>query len=38
MKIANDLRWLASAAPGLGELEIPPVQPGSSIIRARSTR
>jgi fumarate hydratase class II len=33
MKIANDLRWLASGPRlGLGELEIPPVQPGSSIM------
>jgi len=33
MKIANDIRW-ASSGPraGLGELEIDPVQPGSSIM------
>ncbi len=33
MKIANDLRWLASGPRlGLGELELPAVQPGSSIM------
>jgi fumarate hydratase class II len=33
IKIANDLRWLASGPRlGLGELEIPAVQPGSSIM------
>jgi len=33
MKIANDLRWLGSGPRlGLGELEIPEVQPGSSIM------
>jgi fumarate hydratase class II len=33
MKIANDLRWLGSGPRlGLGELEIPAVQPGSSIM------
>ena len=32
-KIANDLRWLASGPrAGLGELELPAVQPGSSIM------
>jgi len=32
-KIGNDLRWLASGPRcGLGELELPPVQPGSSIM------
>lgn len=33
MKIANDVRW-ASSGPrnGLGELEVDPVQPGSSIM------
>ena len=32
-KIANDIRWLASGPrSGLGELIIPPVQPGSSIM------
>lgn len=33
MKIANDIRW-ASSGPrnGLGELEVDPVQPGSSIM------
>jgi fumarate hydratase, class II len=33
IKIANDLRWLGSGPRlGLGELEIPAVQPGSSIM------
>jgi fumarate hydratase class II len=33
IKIANDLRWLGSGPRlGLGELIIPPVQPGSSIM------
>jgi fumarate hydratase, class II len=33
LKIANDMRWLGSGPRlGLGELEIPPVQPGSSIM------
>ncbi len=32
-KIANDIRWLASGPRcGLGELLIPPVQPGSSMM------
>jgi len=32
-KIANDIRWLASGPrAGLGELELPAVQPGSSIM------
>jgi len=32
-KIANDLRWLASGPRcGLGELQLPEVQPGSSIM------
>ncbi len=32
-KVANDLRWLASGPrAGLGELELPTVQPGSSIM------
>ena len=32
-KIANDIRWLASGPrSGIGELIIPPVQPGSSIM------
>jgi len=32
-KIANDIRWLGSGPrSGLGELYIPPVQPGSSIM------
>ena len=33
MKIANDIRWLSSGPrAGIGELEIPAVQPGSSIM------
>jgi len=33
IKIANDIRWLASGPRcGLGELELPAVQPGSSIM------
>ena len=33
MKIANDIRWLGSGPrAGLGEIEIPEVQPGSSIM------
>ncbi len=33
MKIANDLRWLGSGPRcGLGELQLPPTQPGSSIM------
>jgi fumarate hydratase class II len=33
LKIANDIRWLASGPRcGLGELDIPAVQPGSSIM------
>lgn len=32
-KIANDIRWLASGPRcGLGELQLPPVQPGSSMM------
>ncbi|MBN1250117.1 MAG: class II fumarate hydratase [Anaerolineae bacterium] len=32
-KIANDIRWMASGPRnGLGELRLPPVQPGSSIM------
>ncbi|HVB08899.1 MAG TPA: aspartate ammonia-lyase [Bacillota bacterium] len=32
-KICNDLRWLSSGPRcGLGEIELPPVQPGSSIM------
>jgi fumarate hydratase class II len=32
-KIANDIRWMASGPiAGLGEIEIPAVQPGSSIM------
>ncbi len=32
-KIANDLRWLASGPRcGLGEIALPPLQPGSSIM------
>jgi fumarate hydratase, class II len=33
MKIANDLRWMASGpAAGLGEIRLPELQPGSSIM------
>ncbi|AEB12153.1 class II fumarate hydratase [Marinithermus hydrothermalis] len=33
MKIANDIRWLASGPRcGLGEIQLPAVQPGSSIM------
>ena len=33
MKVANDIRWLGSGPRcGIGELLIPPVQPGSSIM------
>jgi fumarate hydratase class II len=33
MKIANDLRWLSSGPRcGIGELDLPAVQPGSSIM------
>jgi fumarate hydratase class II len=33
MKVANDMRWLASGPRcGLGELELPPNEPGSSIM------
>jgi fumarate hydratase class II len=33
IKIANDIRWLASGPrAGLGEIELPEVQPGSSIM------
>jgi fumarate hydratase class II len=33
MKIANDIRWLGSGPRcGIGEIRIPPVQPGSSIM------
>lgn len=33
MKIANDLRWMGSGPrAGLGELDLPEVQPGSSIM------
>jgi fumarate hydratase class II len=33
MKIANDIRWLGSGPRcGIGEIFIPPVQPGSSIM------
>jgi fumarate hydratase class II len=33
MKIANDVRWMGSGPrAGLGELRIPPLQPGSSIM------
>ena len=33
MKIANDIRWLGSGPrAGIGEIELPAVQPGSSIM------
>lgn len=33
IKIANDIRWLASGPRcGLGEISVPPLQPGSSIM------
>ncbi len=33
MKVANDIRWLSSGPRcGLGEITLPPVQPGSSIM------
>ena len=33
MKISNDLRWMNSGPEaGLGEIELPPLQPGSSIM------
>ena len=33
MKISNDLRWMNSGPlAGLGEIELPPLQPGSSIM------
>lgn len=36
MKIANDIRWLASGPRcGLGELQLPEIQPGSSIMPAK---
>ena len=39
MKIANDVRWLSSGPRcGIGELNIPENEPGSSIMPARSIR
>ena len=39
VKIAGDFRVLGSGPEaGLGELELPAVQPGSSVRLARSTR
>ncbi len=36
MKIANDVRWLSSGPRcGLGELNLPEIQPGSSIMPAK---
>jgi fumarate hydratase class II len=33
LKIANDVRWMGSGPrAGIGELDVPPVQPGSSIM------
>lgn len=38
MKIANDIRWLASGPrSGLGELRIPENEPGSSIMPGKVT-
>jgi len=32
-KVANDIRWLASGPRcGIGEIQLPPIQPGSSIM------
>ena len=37
MKISNDLRWMNSGPlAGLGEIELPALQPGSSIMRCSS--
>ena len=39
VKIANDLRWLASGPRcGIGEINLPSLQPGSSIMPAKSIR
>lgn len=39
LKIANDIRWLGSGPrAGLGEIILPSLQPGSSIMPGRSTR
>ncbi|MBT8369513.1 MAG: class II fumarate hydratase [Deltaproteobacteria bacterium] len=36
VKISNDIRWLASGPRcGLGEINLPPLQPGSSIMPAK---
>jgi fumarate hydratase class II len=36
-KIANDIRWLGSGPRcGLGEIKVPPVQPGSSIMPGKT--
>jgi fumarate hydratase class II len=33
MKVANDIRWLSSGPHcGIGEIQLPPVQPGSSMM------
>jgi len=33
LKIANDIRWLGSGPRcGIGEIILPPIQPGSSIM------
>jgi fumarate hydratase class II len=38
MKIANDLRWMNSGpVAGLGEISLPPLQPGSSIMPGKIT-
>jgi len=37
VKIANDIRWMGSGpAGGLGELMLPPLQPGSSIMPGKT--
>ena len=37
LKIANDIRWMSSGPrAGLGEIELPQVQPGSSIMPGKS--
>ena len=37
MKIANDIRWLGSGPrAGIGEIELPAVQPGSSIMPGKT--
>lgn len=39
MKIANDLRWMGSGPrTGLGEIFLPDLQPGSSIMPGKVNR